>query len=62
MIGFFLILTVNEPFFMSLENDELGYGIGIGPAGGDGGLMHTSGKSATVLLLLALQEISLPLA
>lgn len=39
-----------------------GYGIGIGPAGGDGGLRQTSGKANGDLLSAALHEISRPLA
>jgi hypothetical protein len=47
---------------MSLEKDVSGYGTGMGPAGGDGGLRQTSGKDAMTLPSPALQAISSPLA
>src|SRR5947208_202494 len=47
---------------MSLEKDVSGYGTGIGPAGGDGGVRQTSGNAAITLPSPALQAISSPLA
>src|SRR5262249_41659964 len=62
MTGSPLILTVVLPFFISFEKDELGYGTGTGPAGGEGGLRHTSGNAAITLPSPALQAISSPFA
>ncbi|ESY17465.1 hypothetical protein X750_23245 [Mesorhizobium sp. LNJC394B00] len=45
------IFTVEEPDFRLLENEVSGYGIGIGPAGGDGGDMQTSGNRAIDLFM-----------
>jgi hypothetical protein len=50
------------PFCMSFEKDVSGYGTGMGPAGGGGGVKHTSGKAAVTLPSPALQAISSSLA
>ena len=52
------MMTVLLPFCMSLAKDVSGYGTGIGPAGGDGGLRQTSGNVAMTLPSPALQAIS----
>src|SRR6266446_5054837 len=62
MISLSLIITVLLPFCISLEKEVSGYGIGTGPAGGDGGLRQTSGNAAITLPSPALQAISSPFA
>ena len=54
--GFLIVVLL--PLFMSFENDVFGYGTGIGPAGGDGGLRQTSGNEAITFPDPALQAIS----
>src|SRR5580692_8122814 len=54
--------TVVVPPVVSEAAEVLGYGSGIGPAGGDGGDMHTSGMAAIDWLLEACPAISRPLA
>jgi hypothetical protein len=55
-------MTVVLPFVLSLAEEVLGYGKGIGPAGGEGGDRHVSGKAAVDLPDAALQAISIPFA
>jgi hypothetical protein len=56
------ILTDFDPDVVSDAFAVLGYGIGIGPAGGDGGDMHTSGIAQIDLFESFLADISLPFA
>jgi hypothetical protein len=54
-----LIFTVVLPSVVSDAIEVTGYGMGTGPAGGEGGLLQVSGNAAMTFPLLALQETSL---
>src|SRR3954471_17176883 len=54
--------TVREPSLVLEAIPVFGYGMGMGPAGGEGGLRQTSGNAIGDLLSADLHEISRPLA
>src|ERR1017187_6410094 len=54
--------TVRVPPLVSEAWEKLGYGIGMGPAGGEGGERQTSGIAAIDWLPLFFAETSIPLA
>src|SRR3989337_2248380 len=54
--------TVRVPSSVLDACEQLGYGIGNGPAGGGGGVRQTSGIAPMVLLAAFLAETSRPLA
>jgi hypothetical protein len=56
------IFTVLLPSLVSEARPVFGYGTGIGPAGGDGGLRQTSGNAAADLPSAALQVMERLLA
>src|SRR6185437_14980009 len=57
-----LIWTVLLPLVVSEAIAVFGYGIGTGPAGGVGGLKHTSGMAAIVFPSAALHAMLIPFA
>ena len=56
-IFLFLSLIFFEPDWVSFEDDVFGYGIGTGPAEGEGGVLATSGGKALVFPPLCLLVI-----